>query len=139
MHKAVLGVSAAFLVASQAQAGWVGQASYYSHPRYPAGLIAAHRTLPFGTHLLVTNLANDRSVTVVVVDRGPFLRSRLIDLSTRAADVLGFRRAGVARVKFEVVEGANRPPALLNALASPDEQAPPGHAKLIRTRFSRRN
>jgi rare lipoprotein A len=103
LHKAILAVSAIFLMISQAQAGWVGQASYYSHPRYPGGLIAAHRTLPFGTRLLVTNLANNRNVTVVVVDRGPWLPTRIIDLSTRAADVLGFRGAGLAQVRIEVV------------------------------------
>ena len=103
MHKAILGASAIFLMISQAQAGWIGQASYYANPKHP-GLIAAHRTLPFGTHLLVTNLGNGRSVTVVVVDRGPFLRARIIDLSTRAADVLGFRSAGLAQVKVELVD-----------------------------------
>jgi rare lipoprotein A len=107
LHKAILAVSAIFLMISQAQAGWVGQASYYSHPRYPGGLIAAHRTLPFGTHLLVTNLANNRNVTVVVVDRGPWLPTRIIDLSTRAADVLGFRSAGLAQVRIEVVGNGN--------------------------------
>jgi peptidoglycan lytic transglycosylase len=81
----------------------VGQASYYSYPRY-SGFIAAHRTLPFGTHVKVTNLANGRTATVVVVDRGPFIRSRIIDVSTNAANVLGFRQAGVARVKIEVVD-----------------------------------
>ena len=111
MHKIISGVSVFFLMISQAHAGWVGQASYYSHPRYPGGLIAAHRTLPFGTHLLVTNLANNRNVTVVVVDRGPWLRTRLIDLSTRAADVLGFRGAGLAQVRIEVVGYAKGTPA----------------------------
>ena len=104
MHKAILAASAVFLMSSQAQAGWVGQASYYTHPRYPGGLIAAHRTLPFGTRLLVTNLGNGRSVTVVVVDRGPVLRTRIIDLSTRAADVLGFRSAGLAQVKIDLID-----------------------------------
>jgi rare lipoprotein A len=103
LHKVILGVSAFFLLISQAHAGWVGQASYYTHPRYPAGLIAAHRTLPFGTHLRVTNLGNGRSVTVVVVDRGPVLRTRIIDLSTRAADLLGFRSAGLAQVRLDLV------------------------------------
>jgi len=92
-----------FAACGVAQAQSVGQASYYTYPR-SNGLIAAHRTLPFGTHVRVTNLANGRSATVVVVDRGPFIRSRIIDVSTSAANVLGFRQAGLARVKVEVVD-----------------------------------
>jgi rare lipoprotein A len=110
LNKAIFGILVLFLSASAAQAGWVGEASYYTNPRYP-GLIAAHRTLPFGTHLRVTNLGNGRSVTVVVVDRGPWLPKRIIDVSTRAADVLGFRSAGLAQVRLDVVDaaGALRP------------------------------
>jgi rare lipoprotein A len=103
LNKPIFGFSAFFLMISQAQAGWVGQASYYHHPRY-SGLIAAHRTLPFGTRLLVTNLGNQRSVTVVVVDRGPFIHNRILDVSTSAADALGFRGAGLARVKIDVID-----------------------------------
>jgi rare lipoprotein A len=103
LNKAIFVISAIFLMVSEAQAGWIGQASFYHHPRYN-GLIAAHRTLPFGTHLQVTNLGNGRSVTVVVVDRGPFIRNRIIDVSTSAAVALGFRSAGLARVKVDVVE-----------------------------------
>lgn len=103
MHKAFFGVFSFILMISQAQASWIGQASYYTHPRYPGGLIAAHRTLPFGTRLHVTNLSNGREVTVVVVDRGPMSRARIIDLSTRAADVLGFRSAGLAQVRLDVI------------------------------------
>jgi rare lipoprotein A len=140
LHKAILGVSAFFLMISQAQAGWVGQASYYTHPRYRFGLIAAHRTLPFGTHLLVTNLGNGRNVTVVVVDRGPFLRSRIIDLSTRAADMLGFRSAGLAQVKIEVVgEGKGLSVPQANEMAAVQQPAPLAPAKLIRARFVRSN
>ena len=92
-----------FAATGAAQAQSVGQASYYSYPRN-GGLIAAHRTLPFGTHVKVTNLANGRSATVVVVDRGPFIRSRIIDVSTSAANMLGFRQAGLAKVRIEVVD-----------------------------------
>jgi rare lipoprotein A len=52
----------------------------------------------------VINLANGRETTVVIVGRGPFTHRRIIDVSTSAADVLGFRQAGVARVKIEVVD-----------------------------------
>jgi rare lipoprotein A len=101
--KAVLSLLGVFVAISQAQAGWVGRASYYRNPKF-SGLVAAHRSLPFGTRLLVTNLGNGRAVTVVVVDRGPFIRSRIIDVSTRAADALGFRGAGLARVKLDLVD-----------------------------------
>ena len=133
MHKIISGLSAFFLMISQAHAGWVGQASYYTHPRYPSGLIAAHRTLPFGTHLLVTNLANNRNVTVVVVDRGPWLPTRIIDLSTRAADVLGFRGAGLAQVRIEVLGAKGAPaPQANDFVAVQQPQAPP----LIRALFA---
>jgi rare lipoprotein A len=56
-----------------------------------------------GTRVRVTNLANRRSTILVVEDRGPFIRGRIIDVSTQAADVLGFRRAGVVQVAVEAV------------------------------------
>ena len=64
-------------------------------------MIAAHRSLPFGTRVRVHNLDNGRSAVVVIVDRGPFARGRIIDVSTYAAGVLGFRAAGVARVRLD--------------------------------------
>ena len=87
-------------VAAAAQS--VGQASFFSYARYH-GLFAAHRTLPIGAHVRVTNLGNGRTATVTVVGRGPFIRNRIIDVSTSAADELGFRQAGLARVKIEMV------------------------------------
>jgi len=68
-----------------------------------ARLTAAHRTLPFGTRVRVTNLDNGRSVVVRVNDRGPFVSGRVIDLSPAAAKQLDMLRAGVARVKLEVL------------------------------------
>ena len=72
-------------------------------------MVAAHRAFPFGTLLRVTNLGNDRSVNVRVVDRGPFAGPKkaekpMIDLSRRAAEQLGYVDAGRARVKVEVLE-----------------------------------
>ena len=64
-------------------------------------LTAAHPTLPFGTRVKVTNTANGQSVVVRINDRGPFIRSRSIDLSDGAAGAIGMD--GVARVKMEVV------------------------------------
>jgi rare lipoprotein A len=136
LHKIISGVCVFFLMISQAQAGWVGQASYYSHPRYPGGLIAAHRTLPFGTHLLVTNLANNRNVTVVVVDRGPWLPTRIIDLSTRAADVLGFRSAGVTQVRIEVLGAKGVAAAQRSDLVAVQQPQTPQTPQLIRALFA---
>lgn len=66
-------------------------------------LTAAHRTLPFGTRVRVTNLGNGREVLVRINDRGPFARGRILDVSYAAARRLGFVGAGVARVKLEVL------------------------------------
>ena len=68
-------------------------------------MTAAHRTLPFGTHVMVTDLANDRSVVVRINDRGPFVRGRIIDLSYAAARVLGIVGPGTARVRLEILGG----------------------------------
>lgn len=86
-------------VAAQAQS-WTGKASYYGARGHMA---CAHRSLPFGTHVRVTNLTNRRSVLLVVHDRGPYVPGRIVDVSTRAADALGFRHAGVAKVTMETV------------------------------------
>ncbi len=102
MKSKLLAIALAVAANTPVNAQSVGQASYYS-PR-SGGLTAAHRTLPFGTHVRVVNLSNGRATTVVVADRGPFIRNRIIDVSTHVADVLGFRRAGLARVKLEVVD-----------------------------------
>jgi rare lipoprotein A len=66
----------------------------------PKKLTAAHRTLPFGTHVRVTNQQNGRSITVRINDRGPFVRGRVIDLTPAGARVLGF--TGLAPVKLEI-------------------------------------
>jgi rare lipoprotein A len=65
---------------------------------------AAHRTLPFGTKVRVTRLSNGKSIVVRINDRGPFVAGRIIDLSRRGAQELGFLRDGVVRVRVEVVE-----------------------------------
>ena len=92
-------------------ASWTGKASHYSlrgrtasgARHNPGAMTAAHRTLPFGSHVKVTNLSNGRSVVVIVNDRGPFIKGRVIDVSTRAAEALGFRSAGVARVRVDTL------------------------------------
>ena len=80
-----------------------GIASYYHNPYY-SGLIAAHKTLPFGTAVQVTNLDNGRSAIVKIVDRGPYISGRIIDVSPTAAGVLGFREAGLAHVQIKKVQ-----------------------------------
>ena len=72
-------------------------------------MTAAHRTLPFGTYVMVTNLGNDRSVVVRVNDRGPFVRGRVIDLSYAAANVIGLVGPGTARVRIEALKGFKAP------------------------------
>ena len=73
-----------------------------SGERYdPTDLIAAHRTLPFGTRVRVTNLANGHDVVVTVQDRGPFVKGRVVDVSREAAEQLDFVRQGTTRVKLE--------------------------------------
>jgi rare lipoprotein A len=64
----------------------------------PAELTAAHRTLPFGTKLKVTNQKNGKSVVVRINDRGPFIKGRVIDLSKAAAKQLGFVSSGVTDI-----------------------------------------
>jgi len=88
-----------------------GMASYYgneSGSKTASGqrfnqnaMTAAHRTLPFGTKLRVTH--GDRSVVVTINDRGPFIRGRVLDLSTGAARAIGLTGAGVGRVVAEVM------------------------------------
>ena len=88
-----------------------GLASFYSEGSGTASgekldgrqLTAAHRTLPFGTRLRVTNLSNGHSVTVRINDRGPFVRGRDVDVSYSAAQTLGMTEQGVAKVKLEIV------------------------------------
>lgn len=88
----------------------VGMASWYrgaSRDRAsPLDLVAAHRSLPFGTSVQVTAVETGQSIVVRINDRGPFGRGRIIDLSRVAADQLGMRRDGVARVRLELAGSA---------------------------------
>ena len=88
-----------------------GTASFYSQgtktangERYhPGGMTAAHRTLPFGTQVRVTDVKTRRSVVVRINDRGPFIKGRIIDVSRGAAGELGMLGRGVATVEFQVL------------------------------------
>jgi rare lipoprotein A len=93
---------------------FAGEASYYAakfegrptasgEPYRGERLTAAHRTLPFGTRVRVTNLVNGRSVEVRINDRGPFHRRRVIDLSRVAAERLGMVRRGRVPVEVQVL------------------------------------
>jgi rare lipoprotein A (peptidoglycan hydrolase) len=82
---------------------WQGQRTATGERFNPAGMTAAHRSLPFGTRVRVTHLGNGRSVDVRINDRGPFIGGRIIDLSRGAAGVLGMHGQGVARVKMTVL------------------------------------
>ncbi len=68
-----------------------------------AKLTAAHRSLPFGTRVLVTNKRNGKSVVVRINDRGPFIRGRVIDVSKAAAKDIGMVSSGTAQVCYQIV------------------------------------
>lgn len=99
---------------SLSDAKTTGMASYYGSQfagnltangeRFdPKKMTAAHRTLPFGTRVLVTNLKNGRHVTVRINDRGPFVDSRIIDLSRGAAKRLNMLHEGTAKVRLQIL------------------------------------
>jgi rare lipoprotein A len=103
------------LFSLQAQDEFNGVASYYAdkfvgrstasgetyhHHKYTC----AHKTLPFGTKLIVTNPANNKTVEVVVNDRGPFVNTRVLDLSKAAALELGIVQKGIAFVECQIVD-----------------------------------
>ncbi|WP_339528931.1 septal ring lytic transglycosylase RlpA family protein [Pseudomonas mucidolens] len=120
--KRLLGLCALFSLLTGCASGVIdpdgydqtGTASYYGarhHGKKTASgerfnqhaLTAAHRRLPFGTRVRVTNLANDRTVVVRINDRGPYTRGRLIDVSRKAAEQLGMLRSGTARVRVQAL------------------------------------
>ena len=88
-----------------------GKASYYWEPQAlasggrfnPNAMTAAHKTLPFGTRVRVTNQSNGQSVEVVINDRGPYVGGRIIDLSKAAAHAINMQGAGVASVTVRVL------------------------------------
>ena len=110
----LVGCSSTRAIRSTREPGFVstGIASYYGrdhHGRTTASgqifdmnkLTAAHRTLPFGEKVRVTNLSNNRNVTVTINDRGPYAKGRIIDLSLAAARKLDMIKAGTAKVRLE--------------------------------------
>lgn len=115
-----------------------GIASWYGHPFHGRdtangevydmnAITAAHKTLPMPTYVRVTNLENGRTLVVRVNDRGPFVNGRIIDLSRRSAQLLGFEQQGTARVKVEAIpspeevriaEKPETPPEVRTAVAA---------------------
>lgn len=100
-------------------------------------LTAAHKTLPMPSYVKVTNLENNRSIVLRVNDRGPFVAGRLIDVSRRGAQLLGFQKQGVTRVRIQasdekgrVVRGPSR-----RQLAATPQPSPPPAASDIETHF----
>ena len=101
-----------------------GIASWYGHPYHgrPAAdgeiydmekMTAAHRTLPFNTWVRVTNLVNNKTVDVRIIDRGPFIDGRIIDLSHAAAKAIDLIGPGIAQVRVDIIAApASTPPAL---------------------------
>ena len=125
----IFGLALAWLITSSTQAHSRGFAWFFAHSRPqgtcsgqhvvatfyasgrrtasgqsfdPSGYAAAHRTLPFGSRVTVTNPRNGRSVTVVINDRGPFIPGRVVDVSHSAAEALGMIDRGITKVKVEV-------------------------------------
>lgn len=100
---------------SVAKADQVGHASWYAltsqtasgEAMNPTELTAAHRSLPFGTRVLVENLSNGRSVVVRINDRGPFIGGRVIDLSEAAAAHIGMLGSGTAKVRITKATGGS--------------------------------
>lgn len=116
MRHMVAGVLIGFLTLGGFDSGveaksTTGVASYYKSGKQtangerfnPNGLTAAHRTLPFGTKVKVTNLRNGKSVVVRINDRGPFIRGRVIDLSLGAAKFVEMTKSGVVTVTYSVL------------------------------------
>ena len=106
--------TAVMLPLNFAKADQLGHASWYSLPSNitangehmdPNELTAAHRSLPFGTRVLVENLSNGRAVVVRINDRGPFIGGRIIDLSKAAAASIGMIDTGTAKVRVTTTDG----------------------------------
>lgn len=133
----ILGTALMAGLATPAAAQNVWHTSYYgaelsgrktaSGERFnPGGLTAAHRTLPFGTQLRLTNVRNGRSVVVRVNDRGPFVRGRMLDVSRGAAFALGFVGQGTAQLRVEPMSAKaklaaeSRPTTPVQAMAAID-------------------
>lgn len=118
MKNLLFTIAFSFLAASAFAQIQTGKASFYadkfdgkptaSGEKYRHNkLTGAHKTLPFGTKVRITNMANNESVEVTINDRGPYVEDRIIDLSKAAAEKLGFVSQGLAEVKLEVIDAGD--------------------------------
>lgn len=118
MKNLLLSLPLYFLIFASSAQVQTGKASFYadkfegiptaSGEKYKHNkLTGAHKTLPFGTKVRVTNTGNEQSVEVVINDRGPYVDGRIIDLSRSAAEKLGFINQGLADVKLEVIDAGD--------------------------------
>ena len=109
MHRYLIAVVAAGLWALpvNALAGQAGTRTFFGvaayYPGRGSGLTAAHKTLPFGTRVRVTDVKSGRSVVVTITDRGPFNRGRVLDLCTSAARAIGMIDRGIAHVRADIL------------------------------------
>lgn len=83
--------------------GFAGRTTASGEVYDPSEMVAAHKTLPFGTMIRVTNQRNGRSTVLRIVDRGPYAGGRILDVSAAAADVLGMKASGTAPVAIEIL------------------------------------
>lgn len=83
--------------------GFAGRTTASGEVYDPSEMVAAHKSLPFGTRIRVTNQRNGRSAVLRIVDRGPYVGGRILDVSSAAADVLGMKGSGTAPVTIEIL------------------------------------
>jgi len=110
-------------IASWYGPGFVGHATANGEVYDANGLTAAHKTLPMPTLVRVTNLENGRQIQIRINDRGPYVNNRIIDLSQRAAQLLGMEQQGTAKVRVQVMADESRQLALASG-AGQDAVAP---------------
>lgn len=91
-------------------------------------LTAAHKTLPIPSMAKITNLHNNKSLIVMINDRGPYAKSRIIDVSSKVASILGFKQKGIAKVKIEPLEKETK--ELLDKLSLKPEHGKKPHGKI---------
>ncbi len=129
--RCIMIVILSFVASNVMSQTYTGNASYYGsgfHGRKSASgkvydmykFTCAHRSLPFGTRLKVTNLKNGKTTTVEVTDRGPYAKGRIIDLSKVAAIELDMVKAGVTRVRIEVLKDRHRDESARLILSEPE-------------------
>lgn len=113
MNKILIAMLLSLAMIAPVEAKQCGGASWYSLPKNktasgermnPKAYTAAHKKLPFGTKLKVTNQRNGKSVIVRINDRGPFIRGRHLDLSKAAASSISMIRSGHAKVCYEIIK-----------------------------------